>query len=96
MVIFINAWLSKCAFPKWGSPIETTFNEENYVARDQKTTGIWSYDLVWALVETSTYIMFVLDKRRFQAFDKTSLTGGTLEEFRTFIEEKTQKKVRLI
>ena len=72
----------------------TVFNEEGYVT----TTSIGRTEIPYdrnidLLAETKDYFVFIFDKSHAQVYDKHSLSGGTLDEFRKFIQSKTGKEV---
>ena len=46
------------------------------------------------MVESQDYIIFLMKKRYAQPLDKRTLTGGTVEECKRFLEEKTGKTFR--
>ena len=48
------------------------------------------------MVESQDYIIFLMKKRYAQPLDKRTLTGGTAEEFKRFLEEKTGKPFRRV
>ena len=40
--------------------------------------------------------MFLFSKNHAQVYDKRKLTGGTPEEFRSFLQEKTRKTITVL
>ena len=60
------------------------------------TTSTFRYELIDALAESQDYIIFLMKKRYAQPLDKRTLTGGTVEEFKRFLEEKTGKTFRRV
>lgn len=52
------------------------------------------YELIDAMAESQDYIIFLMKKRYAQPLDKRTLTGGTVEEFKRFLEKKTGKDFR--
>lgn len=89
----INGYLSKKMTLKGAERIEITFYEENYVAIMEAGTEIRPYTLIAALAEAPSYFILVLDRQHVVLLDKTSLEGGSIEAFRTFIENKTSLKI---
>ena len=73
--------------------VTLSFSPEGYTVEDGKTVTQWSYEKVLALAETGEYIILALGRRQGQICEKAGLQGGTLEEFRTFLVEKTQKEI---
>ena len=69
------------------------FGEESYTVTEV-TTSTFRYELIDAMAESQDYIIFLMKKRYAQPLDKRTLTGGTVEEFKRFLEEKTGKTFR--
>ena len=67
------------------------FGEDSYTVVTAATTSTFRYELIDALAESQDYIIFLMKKRYAQPLDKRTLTGGTVEEFKRFLEEKTGK-----
>ena len=72
------------------------FGEEFYTVITEVTTSTFRYELIDALAESQDYIIFLMKKRYAQPLDKCTLTGGTVEEFKRFLEEKTGKTFRRV
>lgn len=72
----------------------TAFNDESYITTTSIGKTEFPYDRnIDLLAETKDYFIFVFDKSHAQVYDKHALSGGTLEEFRKFISEKTGKEI---
>ena len=56
----------------------------------------WQYAQILAIAETKRYFILALSKNHAQAVDKEGVQGGSAEEFRAFITEKTGKPVTYI
>lgn len=56
----------------------------------------WQYDRILALVETKQYFIFIVGKNHAQAFEKRCLEPESVEDFRTFLEQKTGKNIQYI
>ena len=74
----------------------TVFHQDCYESRITGLTSQWQYSRILALVESGDYIVVILGKNHAQAFDKAGLEGGTAEQFRRFLEERTGKTIRKI
>ena len=72
------------------------FGEDSYTVVTAATTSTFRYELIDALAESQDYIIFLMKKRYAQPLDKRTLTGGTVEEFKRFLEEKTGKTFRRV
>ena len=70
------------------------FGEESYTVVTEVTTSTFRYELIDAMAESQDYIIFLMKKRYAQPLDKRTLTGGAVEEFKRFLEEKTGKTFR--
>ena len=72
------------------------FGEESYTVVTAATTSTFRYELIDALAESQDYIILLMKKRYAQPLDKRTLTGGTVEEFKRFLKEKTGKTFRRV
>ena len=54
------------------------------------------YDRILALAETGTHLVFVMGKDHALAFEKAALEGGSLPEFRRFLEEQSGQNIQNI
>ena len=72
------------------------FGEESYTVVTEVITSTFRYEMIDALAESQDYIIFLMKKRYAQPLDKRTLTGGTVEEFKRFLEEKTGKTFRCV
>ena len=72
------------------------FGEESYTVVTEVTTSTFRYELIDALAESQEYIILLMKKRYAQPLDKRTLTGGTVEEFKRFLEKKTGKTFRRV
>ena len=72
------------------------FGEDSYTVVAAVTTSTFRYELIDALAESQDYIIFLMKKRYAQPLDKRTLIGGTVEEFKRFLEEKTGKDFRRV
>lgn len=73
-----------------------TFTEERYISEVEAGKTEWQYKNVELIAETKEYFVFVFGKNHAQVYDKRKLIGGTVEEFRTFIVEKTGKEIQQV
>lgn len=72
------------------------FGEESYTVVTEVTTSTFRYELIDAMAESQDYMILLMKKRFAQPLDKRTLTGGTVEEFKQFLEEKTGKTFRRV
>ncbi len=74
----------------------TVFEEDNYSTTTSMDKNVAKYECLMLLTETKDYFVFFISKYQGYIYDKSNLTGGTLEEFRAFITEKTGKEIKYI
>lgn len=71
-------------------------DEDGYTMTTGVTETRWQYAQILAIAETKRYFILALSKNHAQAVDKEGMQGGSAEEFRAFITEKTGKPVTYI
>lgn len=74
----------------------SVFGDESYTVVTAATTTTLRYELIDALAESQDHMVLLMKTRYAQPLDKRAITGGTAEEFRSFLEEKTGKKFRRV
>ena len=72
------------------------FGEDGYTIKTSVTESRFSYAQIRTVAELPRYLVLALSNNQAQAFDKESLSGGTIEEFRAFLADKTRKPVQQI
>ena len=72
------------------------FGEDSYTVVAAVTTSTFRYELIDAMAESQDYMILLMKKRFAQPLDKRTLTGGTVEECKRFLEEKTGKTFRRV
>lgn len=73
-----------------------TFSEEGYHSETEIGSSDFKYSTIKMLVEMADYFVFVFSQSHAQVYDKKSIKGGTMEEFRAFIEGATGKKIQSV
>ena len=71
-----------------------TFNEEGYLSETPVGKTEFKYDNIIMLAETAAYFVFIFSQNHAQVYDKRTLSGGTQEEFRQFIQDVTGKEIQ--
>ncbi|MBQ3123558.1 MAG: YcxB family protein [Firmicutes bacterium] len=74
----------------------SVFKEDGYVTSLDLGKTEWRYENLGTLAEHKDFFVFIFDQNHAQLYDKRSLEGGSVEEFRVFIEEKTGKKIKRV
>lgn len=67
----------------------TTFRPENYHSVTALGETTFGYDKILALAETEEHFLLLFSPSHGQVYTKKNLTGGSEEDFRTFLEKKT-------
>lgn len=75
---------------------QSVFTSENYINTTDAAQTKFEYKNIEYIGETENCFVFILDKTYAQAFDKNTLSGGSLEDFRQFITQITDKTIQKI
>ncbi len=78
------------------SKATVTFREDAYLSETEIGKSEFGYGNITCLAETEAYFVFAFSQNHAQVYDKSSISGGTLEEFRTFIEGAVGKKIKKV
>lgn len=73
-----------------------TFHEDCYCSETEIGKSEFKYNNIIMLAETADYFVFVFSQSHAQVYNKHSITGGTLEEFREFIKGVTEREIQVI
>lgn len=92
----INGYFAKRKALPGTDSAEAAFYPEHYLVNTAAAESKWQYDKILALAETEDYLVFVMGKNHALAMEKVSLKGGSIQEFRHFIEEKSGQKIQNI
>lgn len=92
----VNAFFAKKKMLPGTSAARCVFTEESYTSTTEVAATEFHYEAVQQVCETADYFVFLFSRQHGQIYDKATLSGGTAEEFRTFITEKTGKPVAYI
>lgn len=92
----VNAFFAKKKLLPGTSSAKCVFGEESYTSATEAASTEFHYKAVQQVCETADYFVFLFSQRHGQIYDKATLSGGTAEEFRTFITEKTGKPIAYI
>ena len=92
----VNAFAAKKKMLPGTSSARSVFREESYTSATEAATTEFHYEAVQQVCETADYFVLLFSRQHGQIYDKASLSGGTTEEFRTFITEKTGKPIAYI
>lgn len=89
----INGYIARRRILTGTNQCTTAFQDENFTSTTEIGKTEFLYNNISLLAETDCYFVFVYDKSHAQVYDKRKLSGGTVEEFRKFITEKTDNAI---
>ena len=93
---WLNGYFAKKRMLKGTEKSTSTFDTEIATAFTSETAigkSEFSYDKVAQIAETERYFVFIFSENHAQVYDKVSISGGTVDEFREFISKVTNKTV---
>ena len=74
----------------------TVFSQGSFRSTTDIGKSEWNYDKITLVAETSDFLVFIFDSSHAQLYDKRHLQGGTIHDFRRFIETATGKRIQPI
>ena len=90
----INGYVAKRRMLPGMERAEAVFTEEGFTSATEIGRTEWRYDKILLVAETEDFFVFIFSTNHAQLYDKRNLRGGTAEEFRRFLEERTGKAVQ--
>lgn len=92
----LNGWIAKRQMIPGADRAVTVFSEDGFVTTAAVGKTEWRYDSITVAAETKDFFVFAFGKNHGQLHDKRALQGGTVEEFRRFLEGRTGRPVQWI
>lgn len=89
----INGYTAKKQMMPGAENAKSTFNEQGFSSQTAVSSTEWKYEKIQVIAEDNNYFIFLLSNIHAQVYSKESISGGTSDEFREFIEKATGKKV---
>lgn len=90
----LNAYFARRKALPGTDAADTNFYPDHFLVKTAAAESKWQYDKILALAETGAYLVFVMGKNHALAFEKAALEGGSLPEFRRFLEEQSGQKIQ--
>lgn len=72
------------------------FSQNGFLSTTDIGKSEWNYDKILMIAETTDFFVFIFSASHAQLYDKKHLQGGTVDDFRHFIEAATGKHVQTI
>ena len=92
----INGYFAKRKALPGTDAADTAFYPDHFLVKTAAAESKWQYDKILALAETGAYLVFIMGKNHALAFEKAALVGGSLPEFRRFLEEQSGQNIQNI
>lgn len=92
----INGYVAKRRLLLGTEKAVTVFTDDSFLSTTDVGKTEWNYDKIKIIAETADFFVFIFSASHAQLYDKKHLQGGTTDDFRNFIEEKTGKQVQSI
>ena len=95
----INGYFARKRMLKGTEKVTSVFDTdipETFASETEIGKAEFSYDRIALVAETDRYFAFVFSASHAQIYDKNNLSGGTVDEVRDFITEKTRKAMGYI
>ncbi len=92
----INGYVARKRLLPGTEKSKVAFTEEGFYSETEAGKSEWNYDRILILAETKDYFIFVFSSSHAQVYDKNNLSGGTDQQFREFICERTGKAMTTI
>ena len=92
----LNGFVAKKRMLSGTEKAVTTFSEKSYFSSTEIGKTEWNYDKIMIIAETADFFVFIFSKSHAQLYDKSSLKGGSADDFRKFIETVTGKQIQPI
>ena len=89
----LNGYFARKRMLKGADRAKATFCENGYYSETEIGNTEWQYENIGTVAETKDYFVFVFGQNHAQVYDKNNLTGGSAEDFRAFIQDKTKKTI---
>ena len=89
----INGYVAKKRLLPGTEKAVAVFSESGFISTTDIGKSEWNYDKIMLIAETADFFVFVFSASHAQLYDKRHLQGGTVDDFRCFIEAATNKQV---
>lgn len=92
----INGYAAKKQLLPGTEKAVTVFSENGFISTTDIGKSEWNYDKIMIVAETADFFVFIFSEKHAQLYGKQHLQGGTVDDFRCFIEQATGKQVQVI
>lgn len=92
----VNAYIARKRMLPGMEKADVVFRPDSYCSETAVGKSEFKYNNIVSLAESDDYFIFVFSQSHAQIYDKKSISGGTVEEFREFITGVTGNKIEHI
>ena len=92
----INGYVARKRMLPGLTKANVTFREDGYHSETELGSSDFKYDTIALLAETKDYFVFIFGQNHAQIYSKKSITGGSVEEFRSFLMDVTGKEMQIV
>ena len=92
----INGYVAKKRLLPGTEKAVAAFSESGFISTTEIGKSEWNYDKIMLIAETAGFFVFIFSASHAQLYDKRHLQGGTVDDFRRFIEAATGKQIQSI
>lgn len=92
----LNGYIAKKRMLTGMEKSVVTFKEDVYISETNLGKTEFYYNNITAIAETNEYFVFIFAPNHAQIYDKNGIIKGTIDEFKTFITQKTEKEIQQI
>ena len=92
----INGYVARKRMLPGLAKASVTFKEDSYYSETEVGSSQFKYSSIVSLAEMEDYFVFIFSQSHAQIYDKKSIEGGTVEEFREFIKGVTGKEIESV
>jgi hypothetical protein len=89
----INGYFARRRLLPGTEKASVVFGETEFVSSTDIGTSTFYYDKIEIIAESTDYFVFIFSISHAQVYDKKNISGGTLQEFRDFMEQVTGKHI---
>ncbi len=89
----LNGYLARKRLLPGTEKASTVFKDDEFISGTDIGTTAFPYNKIQMIAEETDYFVFIFSASHAQVYDKRSIAGGTLEQFRDFIESVTGKRI---
>ena len=89
----LNGYIAKKRMLPGTEHASSLFTEDSFTSKTEVGSSEFHYEKIIALAETSSFFIFLFSNNHAQVYDKRTLDGGSVEDFRRFIQQKVNADI---